>query len=98
MTYFEQYFQDYMNDLEKFKKFHNEVINMPRDEFSNTGLRKMRTLAGYLLLTEGKTDPTGVTYKDLRGQTPVAFRSFFLFETLSFLLHSHMCISKERRY
>lgn len=64
MTYFEQYFQDYMNDLEKFKKFHNEVINMPRDEFSNTGLRKMRTLAGYLLLTEGKTDPTGVTYKD----------------------------------
>lgn len=64
MTYFEQYFQDYMNDLEKFKKFHNEVINMPRDEFSNTGLKKIRTLAGYLLLTEGKIYPTGVTYKD----------------------------------
>lgn len=64
MTYFEQYFQDYMNDLEKFKQFHNEVINMPRDEFSSTGLRKIRTLAGYLLLTEGKIEPIGVTYKE----------------------------------
>lgn len=64
MTYFEEYYSKYMNTLNGFNQFHNEVINMPRDEFSSTGIKKIRTLAGYLLLTEGKLDIMGVTYKD----------------------------------
>ncbi len=64
MTVFEEYYSDYMSSKEGFDTFHNEVINMPRDQFSDTGLQKVRTLAGYLLLTEGLLDPMGVNYKD----------------------------------
>ncbi|MDK7754538.1 MAG: hypothetical protein QP753_00705 [Peptoniphilus harei] len=63
MTVFEKYFSQYMGRIEGFNTFHNEVINMPRDQFSNTGLDKIRMLAGYLLLTEGKLDNSGVNYK-----------------------------------
>lgn len=63
MTVFEQYYSEYMGSKKGFKKFHNEVINMPRDQFSDTGLEKIRMLAGYLLLTEGKLDLQGVNYK-----------------------------------
>lgn len=63
MTVFEEYFSEYMGSREGFSSFHNEVINMPRDQFSDTGLNKIRTLAGYLLLTEGKLDASGVDYK-----------------------------------
>ena len=65
MTVFEKYYSSYMNTQTGFDEFHNEVINMPRDEFSSTGLQKIRTLAGYLLLTENKLDSTGCTYKDV---------------------------------
>ncbi|MCQ2740544.1 MAG: hypothetical protein MJ210_00270 [Alphaproteobacteria bacterium] len=63
MTVFEEYFSEYMGSREGFDTFHNEVINMPRDQFSDTGLDKIRTLAGYLLLTEGNLDVSGVNYK-----------------------------------
>ncbi len=63
MTVFEEYFSEYMGSRDGFDTFHNEVINMPRDQFSDTGLDKIRTLAGYLLLTEGKLDASGVNYK-----------------------------------
>ena len=63
MTVFEEYFSKYMGTRDGFDTFHKEVINMPRDQFSNTGLDKIRTLAGYLLLTEGKLDTSGVNYK-----------------------------------
>ena len=63
MTVFAEYFSEYMGTIGGFEKFHNEVINMPRDQFSDTGLNKIRILAGYLLLTEGKLDPSGVNYK-----------------------------------
>lgn len=63
MTVFEEYFSKYMGTREGFDTFHNEVINMPRDQFSDTGLDKIRTLAGYLLLTEEKLDKSGVNYK-----------------------------------
>lgn len=63
MTVFEEYFSEYMGSREGFDTFHNEVINMPRDQFSDTGLDKIRMLAGYLLLTEGKLDASGVNYK-----------------------------------
>lgn len=63
MTVFEEYFSEYMGTGAGFEKFHNEVINMPRDQFSDTGLDKIRTLAGYLLLTEGRFGSSGVNYK-----------------------------------
>ena len=36
---------------------------MPRDQFSDAGLTKVRVLAGYLLLTEGKISHEGESYK-----------------------------------
>lgn len=63
-TLIKKYYSEYMNTLTGFETFHNEVINMPRDQFSDTGLKKVKILAGYLLLTEGKLDPQGVDYKD----------------------------------
>lgn len=68
MTLFEQYYSSYMDNKDGFNKFHNEVINMPRDQFSNTGLDKIRTLSGYLLLTEHLLDDEGCTYKDIMFQ------------------------------
>ncbi len=65
MSYFSDYYKDYMGSLEGFNKFHNEVINMPRDQFSNNDLPKIRLLAGYLLLTEGKIDNYGANYKTI---------------------------------
>lgn len=65
MTVFETYFSGYMGSRDGFNTFHNEVINMPRDHFSDTGLRKIRTLAGYLLLTEGKLDCPVASYKTI---------------------------------
>lgn len=65
MTVFEEYYSHYMNTQDGFDEFHNEVINMPRDEFSSTGLQKIRTLAGYVLLTESNLDVMGCTYKDV---------------------------------
>lgn len=64
MTVFDEFFQHYMGTSDGFNRFHNEVINMPRDQFSNTGLEKVRLLAGYILLTENKLDSSGVNYKE----------------------------------
>lgn len=63
MSIFDNYYSSYQNSFEGFSKFHNEVINMPRDQFSDAGLTKVRVLAAYLLLTEGKIDPGGCSYK-----------------------------------
>lgn len=65
MTLFEHYYSEYMNTRDGFDKFHNEVINMPRDEFSNTSLQKIKTLAGYVLLTQGRIDTNGCNYKEV---------------------------------
>lgn len=62
---FEKYYSDYSGSFTGFCKFHNEVINMPRDQFSDTGLEKIRVLAGYLLLTQGKLDSDGCNYKEI---------------------------------
>lgn len=63
-TLIQKYYSQYMGTLAGFNTFHNEVINMPRDQFSDAGLNKVKLLAGYLLLVEGKLDPQGVNYKD----------------------------------
>ena len=63
MSLFDKYYSKYMNTLSGFDKFHNEVINMPRDQFEDSGLAKIRLWAGYLLLTDGRIDKTGTNYK-----------------------------------
>lgn len=56
-------YSTYIGTQEGFKKFHNEVINMPRDEFSSIGLEKIRTIASYLLLCKETIGNDSVTYK-----------------------------------
>ncbi len=46
MTVFEEFYGEYRSTRAGFDTFHNEVINMPRDQFSDAGLDKIRTLAG----------------------------------------------------
>jgi hypothetical protein len=46
-----------------FDTFHNQIINMPRDHFSDTSIDKIKLLAGYLLLTEGELPKDGCDYK-----------------------------------
>ena len=65
MNVFEKYYKKYMNTKEGFDCFHNEVINIPRDEFSSAGLSKLKILAGYLLITEGYLDYEGNNYKQI---------------------------------
>jgi len=61
------YFKDFVDTTEGFSKFHTQVINMPRDAFAGAGLEKLKTLASYLLLIEGKADATGNNYKEIMG-------------------------------
>ena len=67
MNLFEEYYADYRASQAGFERFHNEVINMPRDHFSDMGLQKVRVLAGYLLLTENRLSPLGASYEDIMG-------------------------------
>lgn len=65
MNLFDKYYSGYMNTPSGFNQFHNEVINMPRDQFADSGLAKIRLWAGYLLLTDGRISATGTDYKDI---------------------------------
>lgn len=61
------FYKDYLYTKENFEKFHNEVINMPRDSFSSATFKKIRSLASYLLLIENKVNPEGNNYKEILG-------------------------------
>ena len=52
----QSYFRQYRGTKEGFVAFHNEVINMPRPDFQNMGLKILQTLASYLLLIEHRAD------------------------------------------
>ena len=75
MNVFEKYYIKYMNTLEGFNSFHNEVINIPRDDFSSAGLSKLKVLAGYLLITEGSLDSEGNNYKEIMNAISVNLHS-----------------------
>ena len=45
-----KYFQDYLNTSANFERFHNQIINMPRDSFSNNDFIKVRSICSYLKL------------------------------------------------
>lgn len=62
MGIIKNYYKNY-GGISGFNTFHNQVINMPRDHFSDTSIEKIKLLAGYLLLTEGKLPKDGCDYK-----------------------------------
>lgn len=61
-----QYFSEYKTNHASFNSFHNEVINMPRDNFKDSGLEKIRVISGYILLTELSLFDKEVNYKELQ--------------------------------
>lgn len=65
MNLIADYYSEYVNTFDGFVSFHNEVINMPRDSFSNTGLKKLRLIAGYLLLCEADIGSEVVKYSQI---------------------------------
>ncbi|MBO0372513.1 5-methylcytosine-specific restriction enzyme A [Staphylococcus hominis] len=48
------FYNNYKGSKEKFDEFNKEVINMPRDKFTDTGIKKIQVLSAYLLLIEKK--------------------------------------------
>lgn len=65
MSHLRAYFQEYAVTRDNFDTFHNQVINMPRDSFTNVDLGKLQTLAAYLLLVEDVVPADGISYQDL---------------------------------
>jgi hypothetical protein len=66
MSYFEDFYNDeYFNSINGFDKFHNEVINMPRDAFSDAGIEKIRMWAGYLLITKDNLEGNEINFKEV---------------------------------
>lgn len=77
-------FSEYSGSVEQFNKFHNQVINMPRDAFSTATLDKLQSIASYLLLIENTIESNGMSYKDFmmliikelkKGKYPKLYRS-----------------------
>ena len=64
MSKVQDFFGAYAGSRNKFSLFHREVINMPRDSFSNASLKKLQSLASYLLLIKDKIHPEGSNYKE----------------------------------
>ena len=57
-------YPDYVGTTQGFDNFHNEVINMPRDSFSEQGYDKVKDVAGYLLLIKEIIGTRTLTYKE----------------------------------
>jgi len=51
--------------LADFRRFHNEVINMPRDSFIGFNIKKIKSLAEYLHLIKENFVPDGLTQADI---------------------------------
>ena len=67
MSKVKEYYKNYLNTKYHFDLFHNEVMNMPRDEFGSAGLKKIKMLAGYLLLIEDEINNEAKNYKQILG-------------------------------
>ena len=68
MSKISEYYREYLSTINGFEKFHNEVINMPRDEFSSATFKKIRSLASYLLLAKNVFNTReGHNYKEILG-------------------------------
>ena len=51
--------------LSEFNNFHNQVLNLPRDSFSNFTLMKVKSIAEYLYLIKDEFPPEGLKVKDI---------------------------------
>ena len=62
-----EYYANYLNTVEKFNTFHNNVINMPRPSFSEipTIVKLLKNIASYILLIDDKILSDEVGIKDL---------------------------------
>ena len=67
MSIIKEYYNDYLESKSNFDTFHNEVMNMPRDEFGSAGLKKIQMLANYLLLIEDEIKDEAKNYKQILG-------------------------------
>lgn len=58
-------FSNYAGSKRSFERFHNQVINMPRDAFATATLNKLQSLASYLLLIEDDLGEASTNYKEI---------------------------------
>lgn len=65
MNKIKEYYGNYIESIKNFETFHNEVMNMPRDEFGSAGLKKIQMLANYLLLIEDEINNKAKNYKQI---------------------------------
>lgn len=65
MSIISEYYSNYVGSVDNFRKFHNQVINMPRDEFSDTDISKIKTIAAYLLLIKERSFGLELNYKEI---------------------------------
>lgn len=59
------YFKDFVDTQEGFRIFHNQIINMPRENFDSKYFKKLQTLAFYLLLIKSEFNPNYSSYKTI---------------------------------
>lgn len=67
MSVIYDYLKEFAEEKEKFDSFHNQVINMPRDEFSETDIPKLQTIAAYLFILKDIDFSEGYDYKIILG-------------------------------
>ena len=76
MSKIPEYFSNYMSTKENFEKFHNQVINMPRDNFSYISVEAIQSLCAYFLLIENDiNNVNGITYPEIRQSIKQKIRS-----------------------
>ena len=49
-----EYYANYTSTIGNFETFHNQVINMPRDSFSISNLKKIKKLCAYISLIDSE--------------------------------------------
>lgn len=60
-----EYFEQYAKTTHGFKQFHNEVINVPRDEHTNLNLHKLQKIAARLLTLPEEVISKEMNYKEI---------------------------------
>ena len=65
------YYKQYLNTVDNFERFHEEVINMPRPTFSEIPsiVKLLKSLASYILLIDVNHELVLEWYKMLEYQT-----------------------------
>ncbi len=59
------YYENFAVTRENFDVFHNNVINMPRESFTNLGLSKLKTICSYLYILKDEYEFEELNYKQI---------------------------------